>query len=314
MARQPDADPVVLGGVVARIFGRDDCRVERTPTGVSTPVYRVRHGGEVFYLRLAETPEASLAPEARVHTLLRERGARVPAVVHFEPFDDALGRSLLVTTAIPGEPVGRRDCDGATRAILRAAGRDLAIVNGVSVAGFGWIRRDQAAAGNPVAEHATWPAWAREYREAARALPASGIFTATETTALLARVERSLPALGGKGARLAHGDFDVTHIYQRDGRYTGVIDFGEIRGAGRLYDLGHFCLHDGETLPVTLLPDLLAGYREVAPLPLDADRRIRRLALLIGVRALARSLGRPPGRYRRWLTGRVRDLLRDRGG
>jgi hypothetical protein len=31
-------------------------------------------------------------------------------------------------------------------------------------------------------------------------------------------------------AHLAHGDFDMTHIYQEDGRYTGIIDFGEIRG------------------------------------------------------------------------------------
>ena len=100
---------------------------------------------------------------------------------------------------------------------------------------------------------------------------------------------------GGERAWLAHGDLDVTHIYQRDGRYTGIIDFGEIRGADRRYDLGHFHLHDGETLAGLVLPDLLAGYREVAPLPPEAERQIRLLGLLIGLRALRGSLRRPPG-------------------
>ncbi len=50
-------------------------------------------------------------------------------------------------------------------------------------------------------------------------------------------------------ARLAHGDFDTTHIYEKNCRYSGIIDFGEIRGAEPLYDLGHFQLHDGERLP-----------------------------------------------------------------
>ena len=35
-------------------------------------------------------------------------------------------------------------------------------------------------------------------------------------------------------AYLAHGDFDATHIWLDDqGRYAGIIDFGEMRGAGR---------------------------------------------------------------------------------
>ena len=45
-------------------------------------------------------------------------------------------------------------------------------------------------------------------------------------------------------SRLAHGDFDATHIYQRDGLYTGVIDFGEMRGAEPHYDLAYFLVQD----------------------------------------------------------------------
>jgi len=38
-------------------------------------------------------------------------------------------------------------------------------------------------------------------------------------------------------ARLAQADFDVTPIFCADGRYTGIVDSGEIRGAEPLFDL-----------------------------------------------------------------------------
>jgi Ser/Thr protein kinase RdoA (MazF antagonist) len=112
--------------------------------------------------------------------------------------------------------------------------------------------------------------------------------------------------LHAEQAWLAHGDFDVSHIYQHEGRYSGIIDFGEIRGAHRLYDLGHFYLHDGETLPYLLLPALLEGYRDVLPLPPNHERRIALVGLLIGVRALARNVRRrPPNAYQRHLSAAI---------
>lgn len=110
-------------------------------------------------------------------------------------------------------------------------------------------------------------------------------------------------------AVFAHGDFDATHIYHRDGVYTGIIDFGEMRGTERCYDLGHFALHDGEHTPELLSPRLLAGYREVAPLPPDYPRRVALWSLLIGVRALARSMGRASPAYQNHLTGALRRAL-----
>jgi Ser/Thr protein kinase RdoA (MazF antagonist) len=98
--------------------------------------------------------------------------------------------------------------------------------------------------------------------------------------------------LDGDQGWLAHGDFDATHIFQADGCYAGIIDFGEIRGADRWYDLGHFHLHDGERVPMPLLPWLLAGYRSVIPLPDDAEPRIAFASMLIAIRALARVRAR----------------------
>lgn len=95
-------------------------------------------------------------------------------------------------------------------------------------------------------------------------------------------------------AWLAHGDFDTTPIFQHQGRYAGIIDFGEIRGADQWYDLGHFRMHDGGSLPIPLLAPLIEGYQTVTMLPLDHQQRICFASLLIGVRTLARHLQKYP--------------------
>lgn len=145
-ARKADLDPRALRALVDRLLGAA-CTIERTAEGTSTQVYRLRRGAETFYLRAAEERAASLAPEALAHDMLYARGVHVPAVVHFEPFDEPLQRSLLVTTKIRGESLLAQPVDEMTAAIMRAAGRDLAAINSVPVEGFGWVRRDHGASG-----------------------------------------------------------------------------------------------------------------------------------------------------------------------
>ncbi len=299
--------------IAARALSADWLVVERAESGASTPVYRIRRGREVFYLRLAENREASLAPEALAHGLLRGRGVRVPEVIFFEPFDEAIERAVMVTTAIPGGPIGRQDEGVDLRAVLIEAGRDLAAINDLAVAGFGWIRRDRRIATRLEAEYASLRAFAddgfEEHLERLR-----GVLTDGEVREIGRVVADRATWLDVEEARLVHGDLDAAHIFAANGRYTGIIDVGEMRGADRWYDLGHVALHDGETLPAPLLADLLEGYRDVAPLPADHAQRIGLWSVLIGVRALARQLDRPSGPYRDHLVGAIRRSLRGLGG
>lgn len=306
MPRQPDADPVALAAVLSRIFPGARCHLQRTETGVSTPVYRVRRADAVFYLRLSEAPEDSLAPEVYIHTQLRERGVKAPEVIYFEPFAGELQRSVMLTTEIPGESLAACPAASDLAQVLRAAGRDLALINSLPVAGFGWIRRDRAEIGRLDAEHRTHRGFVFEYLEADLQLLGAGTLKRDEVDRVRAVAEHLDTTVKIEQARLAHGDFDVTPIFQRGGRYTGIIDFGEIRGADPLCDLAHFALHDGETFPRPLLAYLLAGYVEIAPLPPGYEQRIRNLSLLIGVRALAHGLGRPHAVF---LARRVRELI-----
>ena len=122
-------------------------------------------------------------------------------------------------------------------------------------------------------------------------------------------LERYDTWLNEEQAKLAHGDFDVTHIYQQQGHYTGIIDFGEIRGANLFYDLGHFRIHDGEKLPNLVLPYLIEGYKEVAALPLDYELRISFSSLLIAIRKFAYVTQKYPNRP--LLNNNLQAMMRD---
>lgn len=315
--RKADADPAVLAQVLAGVF--PDTRYltfQRTAAGVSTPVYHVQADDRTYYLRLAESAEASLAPEAHAHRLLVARAVHVPSVMYFDPFNTALGRSLMITSAIPGTPVDKRTTLAQQRTILRAAGRDLAQINSVSVAGFGWIDRTRGALDDLQAEYRT----SREFVAASlddhlSRLRDTGVLSGKTVEMILANLSRGEEdEAGSEPAWLAHGDFDITHIFQTDGRFSGVIDFGEIRGTDRYYDLGHFRLHDGERISEQLLTHLLEGYSEVTPLPPDYERRITCAAIVIGVSGLGRIVRRHPAKFRsmsyyQWLSQKLPTLL-----
>ena len=124
-----------------------------------------------------------------------------------------------------------------------------------------------------------WPGWL------------AGAFTAAELDALqaVADQERQRPPRRG---HLAHGDLDATHIWlDGHGRYAGIIDFGEMRGADRHFDLGHFLLHDRDARSVALFEDFLAGYAETAALTGGHRELIRRSAIMSGLRQLSLWLG-----------------------
>jgi len=269
--------------------------VRRAREGGSTYVYRVDRGGETFYLRVLPEADATFAPEAQAHRLLAERGARVPTVVYYERFCAHLGLSVMVTTAVAGRSIGRgRPASAPLERALREAGRDLALINSLPVTGFGWVVRDGPDGAALAAEHPTYRAFALEGLATDLDLLGRHTLPAAQIAALRAAIDAHDAWLDPPHAMLAHGDYDATHIYAVAGRYSGVIDFGEIRGGDPYYDLAHLSLREGETLPTPLLPLLLRGYAEVTPLPPDAVQRIALASLFIAIKALARRARRVP--------------------
>ena len=286
-------DIALLGPVARRVFpGAGSVSVEPASPGRLLVVYRVCADGVIYYLRVAEEAGEDLTTDAQVLARLAGLGVRVPAVVHVEAEPGDLDRSFLVVAALAGQSLASRGTGEQACRAARAAGRDAALINAIEVEGFGWLRRDGspglraelACYGDFVASDlpGRWPGWL------------AGVFTAGELDALQAVVdqERQRPVRRG---HLAHGDFDATHIWLDDhGRYAGIIDFGEMRGADRHFDLGHFLLHDRAARSVPLFEDFLAGYAEAAALAEDHRELIRRSAIMSGLRQLSLWLG--PGR------------------
>ena len=298
--RKPDVDLGAVRDIADRALpGTGRPEVARTPEGTSSQIYRVHRDGKTLYVRIAEDAEDSMAIEAWVHGELRVRGVRVPEVVLVERFDERIGRSVMVTTAVAGRPIREQVDDDDPHEVLVEAGRDLARIGEVGVRGFGWVRRDEAA--TPLeAELPSASSLMLQDLEGHLATLTNGTLSLEEASAIERAVERHAEVLADEPSRLAHGDFDDTHIFRSGRTYSGIIDFGEIRGAPPLYDAAHYALHDHSFGPPTL-PSLLEGYVDVAPLPVDLDTRIAFLALLIGVRVLAQVAGRPEPAYRRML-------------
>ncbi len=269
--------------------------IERVEEGVSTYVYRIHSNNEIFYLRLLPEVGASFAPEVYVHQLLRAKGVKVPEVVYYEHYNEVLQQSLMLSTEIKGTHLGNCSSLEDQKAILREAGRDLALIDSIPVKHFGWIRRDYDEVKQLEAEFPTLRALIYEHLENdLLLLEKSRILRSSDVAAISSILERNDVWLNEEQAWLAHGDFDVTHIYQKNDHYTGIIDFGEIRGANLFYDLGHFCMHDGETLPNLVLPYLLEGYKEVIALPQDYELRLRFSSLFIAIRRLAHITKKDP--------------------
>jgi aminoglycoside phosphotransferase (APT) family kinase protein len=276
---------------VSTIVSDAPLTVARVAEGVSTTVYRVDAGSQTYYLRILPEPGASFAPEVAVHRQLRAAGLRVPEVVYFEHYNRLFQRSLMLTTAIAGRAVGHQQPPGAVQQIMIEAGRELAQLNQIAVQGYGWVRRDTPDL-RLRGEHPTLPAWfTEEFESPIRALHGCRDLTSRDADALLRLLGVACEQLQHEPAILAHGDFDATHIYHHDGAYSGIIDFGEIRGAHQFYDLGHFAVENGDWLPY-----VLQGYTAVAPLRDDALRHIHLSSLLIAARRVGRRIlqGREP--------------------
>jgi aminoglycoside phosphotransferase (APT) family kinase protein len=291
---KPDVAAAAIDALLQRVFGLSvPMTYQRAPDGVSAQVYQVQRGSQTFYLRIAEEADENLETDAELHERLRDAGVKVARVIHVEPFDTSIGRSVMITTEVPGICVAEISAPPLAASIVAEAGSDLAALNQLPVDGFGWVQR-RGRQWPLKAEHTTYPPFLTSYLPQPWPGPLSSLFPTPVLGAIEALIEhqrRQAPS----HAVLAHGDFDVTAIFCADGRYTGLIDFGEIRGTEPLFDLGHFHLHDQETMPTDLLPALLTGYQRVQALPEDPEQSIRRSAILLGLRQLCRWLGPPRG-------------------
>ncbi len=295
--------------VVKRLFPAPDTRVERVWSGISTYVYRIFSQGRTYYLRILPDPTGDFTPEIATLTQLHRYDIKVPEVIYFENHNETLDRALMIEAEIKGRALSRTSFPREVlERVVVEAGRDLARINALRVDGFGWIRPQQVGA---TRLRGTWPtfrAFALEHRKADLFYLSRHLLTPRESALLERVLERYDSWLDIDQGHLAHGDFDSTHIFQDRGRYTGIIDFGEVRGGNLWYDLAHFRIRDGARPPYPLFPALERGYQELVPFPPTYEPQLRFTSVLINIRALSRAFQtRPPDNY----IWRQLDMLRE---
>lgn len=299
-SRAHSVDIQRVKAVVNRLFPARDTQVERVMSGISTYVYRILSQDQAYYLRVLPDAEASFTPEVAALTRLRQHQVTVPEIIHYEDYNKMLGRPVMVETEIRGLALSQSSFSREVLAkVVVEAGRDLARINSLTVDGFGWVNVKRA---QPARLRAQWPTF-RAFALASRVSDLAYLRTHVLKPEEYARLERVLVCYDGllddiKQGYLAHGDLDSTHIFQERGSYTGIIDFGEVRGAGRWYDLAHFRIRDGARPPFQLFQALERGYTEITPLPSDYEPILRFTSVLINLRALSRAFRtRPPDQY-----------------
>ena len=256
---------------VANDYFRMHVELERVNSGLSTYVYRIQHDKQIYYLRVLPE-DASFAAEAKAHDIMLGHGISVPKPLYFEHKNTLLGKSLMLTSEIPGRCIHQNDINAAD--VLLDAGKQLALINSIKVNGFSWINRNEY--NKLTGEKQTFKEYFYDKLNNDIDLLQKYGFDVDNIKNIM---DKAYLMLDTEDAFLVHGDFDNSHIYHEDGQYSGIIDFGEIRGSHYLYDLGHFKLHDD----CEYFRYLIKGYNEIHKLTEEDEVLIDYLALFVGL-------------------------------
>lgn len=267
--------------------------VRRAAQGVSTYVYRVNWEAGLCFARFLPE-DATFGVEVLAHRLLTERGIAVPRVLAYVPREPVTGRSLMVVEALPGKSMQSCPWDADSATVFREAGRQLALLHQVPVAGFGWIdRTDEIRLTGKFPDFI--PYFTNSLEADLAALSRLG-FTREQQKRIQELMEEALALLQTDRAVLVHGDLCPDHIFGQNGHFTGFIDFGEIRGSYPFFDLGAFLLAD-ESPRRSAAKALLAGYGEIVPLSNREFRATELSALAFALSFAGKKAGTGGGEF-----------------
>jgi len=252
----------------------------RVPRGYSTYVYRVESPAGTCYARFLPE-DASFAAEVTAHRMMDAAGVRVPRVIAFEHKEVKSGLSMMLAEEIPGASMQEAWPAHNDGEILREAGRQLALMHSIPVDGFGWI--DRGSYDILKGEKSSFLEYFDDFLADDLVCLRYYGFLDEDQARIRGYMEQARRVLDVPKAALVHGDFDTTHIFHAGDKFTGFIDFGEIRGNNRLFDLAVFAYND-RSPDRTAYFHLIDGYREAARLSDEDLFAVELMALFILLR------------------------------
>jgi aminoglycoside phosphotransferase (APT) family kinase protein len=198
------------------------------PAFAGNQVFRVRREGPLAFLKLADGP--GLRREVAVLEVLRPLGVPVPLIEAADPSGELAGVACVLLREVDGDPA---DCSSPE---FTQAGQVLRQVHGVTLMGHGLLT---ASPEGLQGEHRAWADAITERTGDLGRIADSGLVDAglLDQAAAAVRGRQGLLADADSG-HLLHGDFTPRHVFARNGRIAGIIDWGDAICGDPLYDLG----------------------------------------------------------------------------
>lgn len=248
--------------------------------GISTDVYKLVGKRENLYLRLSDVGK-NISTEVLAHKLILEKGVPIPKVLIYEDFNKTLdGYSFMITTEIPGVSAQESKKKDIHEAVVEA-GRQIALINTIPVEGFGWMDHDNPNETRLRGECSTYEEFALETPKDSKIrdyLVNKDILSKETIDNYIKYLDDNEGLVECTQAHLAHGDFYLSHIFVDGEKFSGFIDFGDVRGTSIYNDLAHFYVYSRE-----YFDDLIKGYVEITPLERDFIKKVVYVGMLFSI-------------------------------
>ena len=215
--------------------------VENITEGVSTDVFKLIYK-DTYYLKILPQ-EDSLLAITLANNLLLDLGVRVAKIEYTSENNSTIdNRSFYIEKEIKGKSIkgDHTLSKQQEEQILFEAGKDLAKINSIKVLGVGWI---EGVKDNKLYSHGkTYDDFIlRNMDSMLNQLSENNILSSNQKKKIKDYIINNQNIINTNNTSfLAHGDFSINHIYSKNGKYSGIIDFGDIRGTSKYHDLGHF--------------------------------------------------------------------------
>jgi len=307
IATLPDAPRIALIAMAAGLASPDDVRP--LTHGTSSAAWRVESGRRFYVVRHA-LPAAAVPPryqaESAIFYALYPLDARAPERIatnidaELDPFEGRL--PWAVDRMLPGAAPGVGDVDAT---IARDLGVFLGALHTLPSTDAGPVMDEHPGiVGSEVSfEDAAlgrwkdpWPFDGRPLMEHAAAKHAQSVMGA------LAALRDPLLAIAAVDERaVLHGDLTTNNLLVRDGRLSGVVDFGDAWISSPGWDLASFVHHHG----FELLPSLVEGYCADPEVRTHRAREATLLAVVIALHRLSRAAAEKDGARLKWALERL---------
>lgn len=256
--------------------------IERTSHNFSTIVFRII-GNKIFYLRIAVDKKENFTPETLIHSKLIELGLNVPEIIFFENFSSKLnGHSFMLIPDIGGVQIN----NNVFKEVIYEAGKGLAKINSLHFNGFGMIERFSKNISEIKGSKENHIDFILNfYKEKLLKIYKNNIITNCDITRLENFIEQNKHLLDIDKGNLVHGDFNLNHIFQKDGVLSGIIDFGDAKISNQFYDLAYFKICNRN-----YFEDLFDGYKQNIVLPENWENILKITTLIVGIRIISSEI------------------------